>query len=133
MLNEPTKIKLYAMRLAAMAAAWAGANRAIRRSGRSASMSALPYSLMRSIWPGDNRRLNRLLKGRAASDPERVHRRCRSLRCSRDRKSRRSRSSQPALGSANHINVLISGKTGVGKSYMGCSLGTASHVGVAIA
>lgn len=121
---EPTMEKLYAMRLGAMAAAWDEQ----RGSAKSADLSfddRLGMLVEAEHLARDNRRLTRLLKDA-------------SLRitgaCVEDVEAGPARGLDKALvrqmGQCawvdKHLNVLITGATGVGKSYFACALGQAA-------
>lgn len=124
MLNEPTMEKLYEMRLSAMAEAWAAQQ-------KDATIGALSFDERMALlvdaehMARDNRRLRRLLK-----DAE--------LRiagaCMEDVKASPARGLEKAmvrqLGSCSwlseHLNVLVTGPTGVGKSYLASALGQAA-------
>jgi DNA replication protein DnaC len=124
MLNEPTMQKLLALRLAAMATAWA-------EQQKDAKIGALSFDERLALLVDaeclarDNRRLSRLLKGAQLRIPS---------ACIEDVKT----SPQKGLDRAmlrqlatcgwigEHLNVLISGPTGVGKSYLACALGQAA-------
>jgi len=124
MLNEPTMEKLYEMRLSAMAEAWAAQQ-------KDATIGALSFDERMALlvdaehMARDNRRLRRLLKDadlRIASA------------CMEDVKASPARGLEKAmvrqLGSCSwigeHLNVLITGATGVGKSYLASALGQAA-------
>lgn len=121
MVNEQTVQKLYVMRLGAMALAW-------QEQAGDASTAKLSFDdrfgllVEAEHLARDNRRLKRLLKAaelRIAGA------------CIEDVKSSVKRGLERQqlheLGSlswvAKHLNVLITGKTGVGKSYLACALG----------
>lgn len=121
---EPTMEKLYSMRLGAMAAAWDEQ----RRSAKSAELSfdeRLGMLVEAEHLARDNRRLARLLKDA-------------SLRitgaCVEEVEAGPARGLDKALvrqmGQCawvdKHLNVLITGATGVGKSYLACALGQAA-------
>jgi len=121
MTNEPTKEKLYAMRLLAMAAAW-------MEQQKDPKMSALSFDERFGMvvdaehMARDNRRLSRLLKDAQLRLPE---------ACIEDVEVSSARGlEKPQLAQigtctwiAEHHNVLISGPTGVGKSFLSCALG----------
>ena len=124
MLNEPTINKLHALRLAAMAEAW-------EQQSKSPKMGDLAFDerfamiVDAEYLARDNRRLARLLKDA-------------QLRlnnaCVEDVEASPSRGLDKAtlrqLGSCGwlreHLNVLIAGPTGVGKSFVACALGQAA-------
>ena len=124
MLNEPTNEKLYDMRLAAMAEAWAVQQ-------KDAKIGALSFDERFALlvdaehMARDNRRLSRLLKDADLRIPN---------ACIEDVKVSPARGLEKAmarqLGSCGwigeHLNVLITGLTGVGKSYLASALGQAA-------
>jgi DNA replication protein DnaC len=124
MLNEPTMEKLYEMRLSAMAEAWAAQQ-------KDATLGALSFDERMALLveaehaSRDNRRLKRLLKDAQLRIPS---------ACMEDVKASSARGIEKAmvrqLGScawiSEHLNVLITGATGVGKSYLASALGQAA-------
>lgn len=124
MLNEPTMEKLYEMRLSAMAEAWAAQQ-------KDATLGALSFDERLGLlidaehMSRDNRRLKRLLKDAELRIPN---------ACIEDVKASPARGMEKAmvrqLGSCawigEHLNVLITGSTGVGKSYLASALGQAA-------
>jgi DNA replication protein DnaC len=124
MLNEPTMEKLYEMRLSAMAEAWAAQQ-------KDATVGALSFDERLGLlidaehMSRDNRRLKRLLKDAELRIPN---------ACIEDVKASPARGMEKAmvrqLGSCawigEHLNVLITGLTGVGKSYLASALGQAA-------
>ena len=124
MLNEPTMEKLYEMRLSAMAEAWAAQQ-------KDATIGALSFDERLGLlidaehMSRDNRRLKRLLKDAELRIPN---------ACMEDVKASPARGMEKAmvrqLGSCawigEHLNVLITGLTGVGKSYLASALGQAA-------
>jgi DNA replication protein DnaC len=124
MLNEPTMEKLYEMRLSAMAEAWAAQQ-------KDATIGALSFDERLGLlidaehMSRDNRRLRRLLKDAELRIPN---------ACMEDVKASPARGMEKAmvrqLGSCawigEHLNVLITGLTGVGKSYLASALGQAA-------
>ena len=124
MLNEPTNEKLYEMRLSAMAEAWAAQQ-------RDAKLGALSFDERFALlvdaehMARDNRRLARLLKDAELRIPN---------ACIEDVKVSPARGIEKSmvrqLGSCawitEHLNVLITGVTGVGKSYLASALGQAA-------
>jgi len=121
MVNEQTIEKLYAMRLGAMALAW-------QEQLGDAGLTKLTFDdrfgmlVEAEHLARDNRRLKRLLK----TAELRI-----AGACIEDVKSSAKRGLERKelheLGSlawtAKHFNVLVVGKTGVGKSYLACALG----------
>jgi DNA replication protein DnaC len=124
MLNEPTMQKLSTLRLIAMAMAWAEQQKD-PKIGALSFDERLALIVDAEYLARDNRRLSRLLKGAQLRIPS---------ACIEDVKS----SAQKGLDHAmlrqlavctwisEHLNVLISGPTGVGKSYLACALGQAA-------
>lgn len=124
MLNEPTMEKLYEMRLSAMAEAWVAQQ-------KDAAIGALSFDERMALLveaehtSRDNRRLKRLLKDAELRIPS---------ACMEDVKATPARGLEKAmvrqLGSCawlgEHLNVLITGATGVGKSYLASALGQAA-------
>jgi DNA replication protein DnaC len=121
MLNEPTMEKLYEMRLSAMAEAWTAQQ-------KDAAIGSLSFDERMALlveaehMARDNRRLRRLLKDADLRIPS---------ACMEDVKATPARGLEKAmvrqLGSCawmgEHLNVLITGPTGVGKSYLASALG----------
>lgn len=124
MVNEQTMEKLYAMRLGAMALAWQdqqGDANAVKlvfdeRFGLLVDAEHLAR---------DNRRLKRLLKG---ADLRFSSACLEKVKTSGSRGIDRQTVHELASGRwiARHMNVLITGSTGVGKSYLSCALGQAA-------
>jgi len=124
MLNEPTMEKLYEMRLSAMAEAW-------EAQQKDATIGTLSFDERMALlveaehMARDNRRLKRLLKDAELRIPS---------ACMEDVKATPARGLEKAmvrqLGSCTwvgeHLNVLITGATGVGKSYLASALGQAA-------
>ncbi|MCC7542089.1 MAG: IS21-like element helper ATPase IstB [Deltaproteobacteria bacterium] len=121
MLNEPTIEKLQALRLTAMADAW-------RAQQKEAAISALGFderfALLVEAEHGsrENRKIARLLKDAELRIPS---------ACPEDVETSGGRGVDRALmrqlGTCGwiteHLNVLITGPTGVGKSHIACALG----------
>jgi DNA replication protein DnaC len=121
MLLEPTIEKLHELRLTNMADAW-------QQQQRDAKVGALSFDERFSLLVDaehqarDNRRLTRLLKDAQLRIPQ---------ACVEDVETGPSRGLEKALlrqlGSCSwvneHLNVLVCGATGVGKSYLACALG----------
>ncbi len=124
MLNEPTIEKLYQMKLAAMADEWTSQTKNAK-AGALAFDERFAMIVDAEHLARDNRRLARLLK-----DAElRISNACiEDVRASPQRGLDKSMVRQ--LGSCAFIqgqqNVLITGLTGVGKSYLACALGHAA-------
>jgi DNA replication protein DnaC len=121
MLQEPTIEKLHELRLAIMAEAW-------QQQQKDAKIGALSFDERFALivdaehQARDNRRLTRLLRDAQLRIPQ---------ACVEDVAAAPARGLEKAmlrqLGScgwvAEHLNVLITGGTGVGKSYLACALG----------
>ncbi len=124
MLNEPTMDKLLAMRLAVMASAW-------DEQQKDPKAGALDFDdrfgllVDAEYLARDNRKVQRLLKAAklrlssACMEDVRV-----SAKKGLDRGTRNQLASGAWLG--EHLNVIVTGKTGVGKSYLACALGQAA-------
>lgn len=124
MLNEPTMTKLMALRLATMASAWA-------EQQKDPKIGALGFDerfgllVDAEYLARDNRKVTRLLKGAklrissASMEDVKV-----SSKKGLDRATCNQLASCRWIG--EHLNVLISGATGVGKSYLACALGQAA-------
>lgn len=120
-MNEPTIEKLYAMRLGIMAEAWLA-------QSKDPKVSELSFDERFALLVDsehlarDNRRLSRLLKDAQLRLP---------TACIEDVETSASRGLDKAtlrqLGACawigEHLNVLLCGPTGVGKSYVTCALG----------
>lgn len=121
MLMEPTMQKLLAMRLGAMALAW-------QEQQKDTKTARLPFDERFSLLVDaehlsrDNRRLTRLLKNADLRFAEAC---MEGVEASAARGLPRATLNQLSNGSwiAEHLNVLLTGKTGVGKSYVACALG----------
>lgn len=121
MLNQPTVEKLHALRLGTMAEAW-------RTQQRDTAASALSFDerfamiVDAEYLARDNRRLARLLKDAELRIPG---------ACMEDVDGSASRGVDRAMlrqlatcaWIGDHLNVLVSGSTGVGKSYLASALG----------
>jgi DNA replication protein DnaC len=121
MLREPTIEKLRALRLPVMADAW-------EQQSKNATTSSLSFDERFSLLVDaeslarDNRRLARLLKEAELRLPN---------ACTEDIEASAARGIEKAtlrqLGSCGwiteHLNVLVCGPTGVGKSFVVCALG----------
>jgi DNA replication protein DnaC len=122
MLNQPTITKLHDLRLAAMAEAWATQQ---QDPGMASATFDERFAMLVDAEhiARENRRIQRNLKQA-------------NLRltdaCIEDVQASAAldRATIRQLGTCawvhNHINVLVSGKTGVGKSYLACALGQAA-------
>jgi DNA replication protein DnaC len=121
MLTEPTIKKLHELRLAIMAEAW-------QQQQKDAKIGALSFDERFTLLVDaehqarDNRRLTRLLKDAQLRIPQ---------ACVEDVATSGARGIEKAmlrqLASCSwvteHLNVLITGGTGVGKSFLACALG----------
>jgi DNA replication protein DnaC len=116
--------KLTTLQLSAMAIAWAEQQKD-PRVGTLSFDERFALLVDAEYLARDNRRLSRLLKGAQLRIPS---------ACIEDVKASAPKGIDPAmlrqLGSCTwireHLNVLISGQTGVGKSYLACALGQAA-------
>jgi len=121
MVNEQTMQKLYAMRLGAMAMAW-------QEQQGEAKLAKLSFDERFGLLVDaehiarDNRRLKRLLKQAQLRFP---HACLEDVEASKKRGLERSLLHELGSGAwlGKHLGVLITGQTGVGKSYFGCALG----------
>jgi DNA replication protein DnaC len=120
MLREPTVEKLHAMRLLTMAAAWDEQN-------QSANSTALSFDerlalLVDAEWTArENKRVNRALKeAKLRIYPACIEELDYSPRRELDKAVIRQLASCRWV--IEHHSVLISGKTGTGKTYLGCAL-----------
>jgi DNA replication protein DnaC len=121
MLNQPTLEKLQALRLTVMAEAWG-------TQSKNPKVSTLSFDerfgmlVDAEYMARDNRKLDRLLKDAQLRYP---------AACIEDVETASSRGldkaqlRQIATGTwiTEHLNIVFSGKTGVGKSYVACALG----------
>ena len=120
-MNEPTIQKLLTMRLGAMAMAWQDQQKDSQHVNLSFDER---FSLLVDAehLARDNRRLNRLLKNAGLRFGEAC---LENVEASSARGLPRATIQQLANGAwlLQHLNVLVIGKTGVGKSYLACALG----------
>jgi DNA replication protein DnaC len=121
MLNQPTIEKLHALRLGVMADAWTSQakdpqNAALSFDERFGLIVDAEY-LTR-----DNRRLDRLLKDAQLRYPTAC---IEDIEPSASRGLDKAQLRQFTRGTwlQDHLNMVLSGKTGVGKSYIACALG----------
>jgi DNA replication protein DnaC len=120
-LNEPTVQKLHALRLGSMAEAW-------QTQQRDAKTSALAFDERFALLVDaeylarDNRRLGRLLKDAELRIP---HACLEDVDTANNRGVDRAMLRQLASGVwvTDHLNVLVTGPTGVGKSYIASAIG----------
>lgn len=124
MLNEPTVQKLLSLRLASMAEAW-------QTQQRDAKASALSFDERFALLVDaeyltrDNRRLGRLLKDAELRIPNAC---IEDVDTANNRGMDRAMLRQLAAGTwvSEHLNVLVTGPTGVGKSYIASAIGQAA-------
>ena len=121
MLREPTMEKLYALRLAVMAMAWDQQEKdpKLRELDFGERFGLLVEAEHRAR---DNRRLTRLLKHAELRIPDAC---MEALESAPERGLPATTVRQLSTGSwiGERLNVLVSGATGVGKSYLACALG----------
>ena len=124
MLNEPTMQKLLTLRLGSMAEAW-------HSQQRDAKISALAFDERFALLVDaeylarDNRRLGRLLKDAELRIPNAC---LEDVDTANNRGVDRSMLRQLATETwvEEHLNVLVTGPTGVGKSYLASAIGQAA-------
>ena len=124
MLTEPIKEKLYAMKLTAMVEAWmsqqkAGMNNELSFDERFGMIVDAEFQSR------DNRRLNRLLKNAQLRLPS-ASLEDFSSAAARGVEKGSVRQLASCSWIVERLNVLVSGPTGVGKSYLACALGQAA-------
>lgn len=121
MLNEPTMQKLLAMRLGAMALAWQEQHKDTR-VGKLSFDERFSLLVDAEHLARDNRRLARLLKNAELRFPDAC---VEDVEAGATRGLPRATLNQLSSGSwmLEKLNVIVTGKTGVGKSYLGCALG----------
>ncbi len=121
MLTQPTFEKLHAMRLSAMALAWQE-QQSDQKIAQADFDDRFGLLVEAEYIARDNRRLKRLLKSAELRFPD---------ACVEDIEANKPRGlDQPTVRQLStcgwigeHLNVLITGATGVGKSYIACALG----------
>jgi DNA replication protein DnaC len=124
LLNEPTVQKLHALRLGSMAEAWA-------QQQRDAKIGALSFDERFALLVDaehlarDNRRLGRLLKDADLRIPNAC---VEDIDTANGRGVDRGMLRQLTAGGwiSEHLNVLVTGATGVGKSYIASAIGQAA-------
>lgn len=121
MINEPTIEKLHAMKLYTMASAWSAQQQSpkLQELGFDERLAMLVDAEANAR---DNKRLGKLLYDAKL----RIGNACMEdvdLNPKRDIDKALFRQLQTGRWIAEHQNVLITGATGVGKSYLGCALG----------
>lgn len=121
MLNQPTIDKLHALRLSVMAEAWTA-------QAKNAQISALSFDerfgliIDAEYMARDNRRIGRLLRDAQLRYPTAC---IEDIEPSASRGLDKAQVRQYTRGTwlADHLNMILSGKTGVGKSYIACAFG----------
>jgi DNA replication protein DnaC len=121
MLNQPTIEKLQALRLLVMAQAW-------QAQAKNPKLSTLGFDerfgllVDAEYLARDNRRLDRLLKDAQFRYPSAC---IEDIETAASRGLDKAQLRQFATGTwiAEHLNIVFSGKTGVGKSWIACALG----------
>lgn len=121
MLTQPTLEKLYAMRLSAMALSWQE-QQSDPKIADADFDERFGLLVEAEHLARDNRRLNRLLKNAELRFPEAC---VEDIEASKPRGLEQTtiRQLSTCAWMGEHLNVLITGPTGVGKSYVGCALG----------
>lgn len=124
MLNEPTLEKLHTLRLGTMAEAW-GAQQRDTTVGAMSFDERFALLVDAEYLARDNRRLARLLKDAELRIPNAC---LEDVDVSAARGADRGMLRQLATCAwiAEHLNVLVTGATGVGKSYLASALGQAA-------
>jgi DNA replication protein DnaC len=121
MLQEPTVEKLYAMRLGTMAEAW-------KQQMQDAKIGTLSFDERFALLVDaehlarDNRKLGRLLKDAQLRLPNACVEDV-DLSAARGLDKAMVRQLATCSWVNDHLNILLSGPTGVGKSYVACALG----------
>jgi DNA replication protein DnaC len=121
MLNQPTIEKLNALRLSVMAEAWLS-------QAKNAQTATLSFDerfgliVDAEYLARDNRRIDRLLRDAQLRYPTAC---VEDIEPSSARGIDKAQVRQFARGTwlQDHLNMILSGKTGVGKSYIACALG----------
>jgi len=121
MLNQPTLEKLYAMRLSAMALAWQEQQND-KKLAKADFDDRFGLIVDAEHLARDNRRLKRLLKNAELRFPDAC---IEDVETSKPRglESATVRQLSTCAWIGEHLNVLVTGSTGVGKSYVACALG----------
>ncbi len=121
MLKQPTIEKLHTLRLSVMAQSWEEQNR-IPKVGDLSFDERFSMLVDAEYLARENRRLTRLLRDANL----RIREACiEDVKATPERGLPQAKLRQMAQGAwiGEHLNVLITGPTGVGKSYLACALG----------
>jgi DNA replication protein DnaC len=121
MLKQPTIEKLHALRLSVMAQSWQEQDR-IPKVGDLSFDERFSMLVDAEHLARDNRRLSRLLRDANL----RIREACiEDVKATPERGLPQAKLRQMAQGAwiGEHLNVLVTGPTGVGKSYLACALG----------
>jgi DNA replication protein DnaC len=121
MLKQPTIEKLHALRLSVMAQSWEEQDR-IPKVGDLSFDERFSMLVDAEHLARENRRLSRLLRDANL----RIREACiEDVKATPERGLPQAKLRQMAQGAwiGEHLNVLVTGPTGVGKSYLACALG----------
>ena len=121
MLNQPTLEKLQALRLSVMADAWISQGKSTQNADLSFD-ERFGLLVDAEYMARDNRRIDRLLRDAQLRYPTAC---VEDIEPSTARGLDKAQVRQFTRGTwlKEHLNMILSGKTGVGKSYIACALG----------